>query len=491
MKTTYIFLVIFFFISKITSQIIIDDGNNKGLISTRAYNKKITEDFSYLLLGENSPQQGISASFNESKSNIKINGLLFSGIQGILTVEADLAASNGVYFFDKEEGSEQGKVTFNYYKPIRSFSKFKPISSITRANMKFQTLSLLTKALSDYEMLKNKIKNNTKGILLDKDSALIVGRIQKLSKQYINKTEKYAFEEFKKIKYDYEKKGLEELKVTVPIILKVEKGEEIKVNKTAKINVGHLLAEYKKIKKYILGELEEKINTVELENAESQWTGNHIFFLGISPFYERESFKRFQYDISKSFGEMFSKERGNIFGVTLSLSWSYEKGKGATNKLAAERSFVRLSTTLKRASNISNFRTSTLDITGPIGNDVNGNPISFSGSDKAFIGDSVYEHGFGRAINLEAYYYPFKLPVGVFGKIGYQKITFNKGSILNDQERIPMRLGMLFNLKGKEKNKTIVTIQTFMDRTNLNLAPNGNDKGLRFGLGIGLPINIR
>ncbi|PZW39033.1 hypothetical protein LX95_02173 [Mesonia algae] len=54
-----------------------------------------------------------------------------------------------------------------------------------------------------------------------------------------------------------------------------------------------------------------------------------------------------------------------------------------------------------------------------------------------------------------------------------------------------MRLGILFNLKNKEKDKPLVTIQTFLDRADLSLSPNGKDNDLRFGLGIGLPINLK
>ncbi|AUC16082.1 hypothetical protein BTO06_13350 [Tenacibaculum sp. SZ-18] len=188
---------------------------------------------------------------------------------------------------------------------------------------------------------------------------------------------------------------------------------------------------------------------------------------------------------------MFAKERGNLFGITLSLNYSYEKGEGSSNKLAAERFFARISTKLSRASTIYNFRSSVLDATGFLGNDVNGNPIEFSQSNNAFIGDSLYEYGFGSSFNFEMYYYPFKIPLGFFGSFTYHHIKFSKVGLLENLERLPMRLGMLFNLKGKKDSKPIVTIQAFVDRTDLNLEPNGDDKDLRFGLGFGLPINIR
>ena len=84
------------------------------------------------------------------------------------------------------------------------------------------------------------------------------------------------------------------------------------------------------------------------------------------------------------------------------------------------------------------------------------------------------------------------MPIGLFGRIGYENIKFNRGSSADDIEKYPMRIGVLFNLKNKEKDKPVVTIQAFLDRTDLNLDPTSDpDNDLRFGLGIGLPINIK
>jgi len=47
-----------------------------------------------------------------------------------------------------------------------------------------------------------------------------------------------------------------------------------------------------------------------------------------------------------------------------------------------------------------------------------------------------------------------------------------------------MRLGDLFSLKNKENKKPLVTIQIFLDRTDLNLDSSGSDNDLGFGLGV-------
>lgn len=482
------------------SQITLEKKSN--LVSKEAFSKKIAKDFNYLLLGENSPQQGLSATLNEKGSNIKINGLLYSGKDGIFTMEADLAASNGVYFFDTENGSEQGKVTLNYYKALRSWSTYRSEKIFTKVNTKLRILSLIAKAHSDFKRLDGLLIENI-GVI-DQERNKITEEILRLSGIYINKRQKLGYEQLKNVEFKYRQGEYDldkDMSINLEELIQITQGDGVQIIKSLdgadynKIRVtnkdlGKILNDYTTIKNYILTTLEDDINEIELANAASEWKSNHMFFLGASPFYQRESFKRFQYDPTKTFSKMFSKERGNIYGVTLSLNYSYEKGKGSRNKLAAHRFFSRISMTLNRASNISNFRTSTLDITTPLGNDVNGSPIAFGNSDKAFIGNNTYEYGFGSAFNLEMYYYPFK-SVGLFGKIGYQNIKFNRESLLKDVALYPMRLGVLFNVTGKNKSEPIVTIQTFIDRTNLNLDPNGEDKDLRFGIGIGLPINIR
>ena len=482
-----------------------------GLVSTEAYSKKISEDFNYLLLGENSPQQGVSATFNDKKSNLKINGLLYSGNKGILTIEADLAASNGIYFFDQENGSEQGKITFNYYKPLRRWSGFYSISDFTKANIKLQTLELIHQAKSDFEGLKGLVKTIFKKEMLA-DTIDITNKLMKLSEKYINSDDAIGYHKLKNMEFDKSsyyiksstsfddseakknEKTANGKKNTPQIIINDGIGSEndLEIHNDDNKKITKILKDYAAKRKFILKKLEDSINKLELENVKAQWSSNHVFFFGASPFYERQSFKRFLYDSSQSFSDMFTTERGNVYGVTLSINYSFEKGEGAKSVYKyPERLFLRLSTSLNRASNISNFKNSTLDISAPLGNDVNGNPIQFNNTDQAFIGDSVYEFGFGSSFAFEAYYYPFPLPIGMFGRIGYENVKFNNGSLLDNIEKYPLRLGLLFSIKNKENNKPVVTIQTFLDRTDLNLSPNGEDKDLRFGLGIGLPINIK
>ena len=98
-----------------------------------------------------------------------------------------------------------------------------------------------------------------------------------------------------------------------------------------------------------------------------------------------------------------------------------------------------------------------------------------------------YSSGNSFALGTEAYWYPFER-FGLFGQIGYNNLNFDTGEG-EDVEIYSLRLGLLFNIKGKEKN--YATLQLFADRSDLSLSPNSNDEDLRFGFKVGVPFNFK
>lgn len=483
-------------------QVVFETKKN-ALVSKAAFNKKTTAQFNYLILGENSPQQGISATLNEKKSNLKINGLLYSGVSGIYTIEADLAASNGVYFFDQENGSEQGKITLNYFNRLWSSSSFNSLRARDRALVNLQITELVAKAKSDFNNLKALMSDvkfyetpdykeeSDKQYNLDFNKK-VKDKIRRIAREYINNDDDLGYDalDAEAPKFDKSVYFDKDKDTTTTDSIGPKDIRNIYIRKPDSLKLLKLIQEYDKATDFILNKLEDSINKIELKSSEKQWTWEKTLFLGVSPFYERQSFKRFTFDATKTFSDMFAQERGDVYGATFSLNFAMDKGQGNKSRFRPQTIFTRLSLTLNRASNISNFRNTTLEITGPIGNDVNGNPIVFTNNDKAFVGDSVYEFGFGRLLIWDGYIYPFEAPIGIFGSIGYEKISFNRGSPIEDKELYPMRLGVLFSLVNKDTKKPNITVQAFIDRSDLNLSPNGNDNDLRFGLGVGLPVNF-
>ena len=492
MKNSVYLLLLLPFLCFAQNQLIIEE--KVGLVSQEAYNKMVTENFSYLLLSETSPQQGISATLNEEGSNLKINGLLYSGYYGILNMEADLTASNGVYFFDEEKGSQQAKISFNYFRTIGHWSKYKSPTPVKQTSNRMELLEAIIEAKSKhdtyFDLLSDpsiisynypELQNDLKAINLK-----VINKLKQLTARYINIQITEGFDQLPSRNVD-----TKEFLIVKPETITLKNNSKSYPITANGYNLNKLLIAYKANENYILNELGNKLIELELKAAESQWTSKHNTFYGITPFYERESFRRFTPDSTKTFANMFNETKGDLYGISFSLGYNYERKTGYGKKLFPYRFFIQASTTIGRASNRSAFSNSTLNISQSLGNDVNNNPITFTKEDAAFIGDTQYKYGTSNEFKVEAYYYPFNVPVGFFGRIGYQFINFSRLKEVDDKEISPMRLGILFNLKNKEKDKPAVVIQTFVDRSDLSLSPNGVDNDLRFGLGIGLPINVR
>jgi len=481
-----------FFEIQAQSQLILEEPEQ--LVSAAAYNKMVSQNFSYLLLSENSPQQGISATLNDKGSNLKINGLIYNGASGVVTIEADLTSTNGVYFFDEEKGGQQAKISFNYYRSLLFLSSYTKPDYLKSTTNRLAILETILEAKSKHDKYLSllidtlNVGNNFKELESDlkMSNAKVYEELKNLDTAFMNVKNPGGFDSLPSRKVDTEK-----LKLKQSETLSFKENSTTQTILATGYNISKILSAYKANDNYILNKLEEDLIDLELKAAESQWTSKHNTFIGITPFYKRESFRSFSLDPTQSFSNMFADTKGDLYGITFSLNYNYERKKKYGLKLFPHRFFIKASTSAGRASNCSSFSNSTLNFTQSLGTDVNGNPIVFTKEDAAFIGDARYEYGTSNSVRLETYYYPFDIPVGLFGIVSYEYINFSRLKDVKNKELSPMRLGILFNLKNKEKDKPLITIQAFLDRTDLSLSPNGRDNDLRFGLGIGLPINIK
>lgn len=71
-KSLVITAIVCLFSIKLISQTF-NDSNGYN-VSDKAFSEKVSTDYNFLILGENSPQQGISATLNDDQTNIKISG---------------------------------------------------------------------------------------------------------------------------------------------------------------------------------------------------------------------------------------------------------------------------------------------------------------------------------------------------------------------------------------------------------------------------------
>lgn len=473
---------IFSFAQETTTIEYSDDGN---LVSGEAFKEFINNKFSYLLLGENSPQQGVSTTLKDDGTNIKINGTFLKKGTSIFTLEADLTTTEGIYFFDDDKGSKKARIGINWFRNIHSTSGYYKQDENEKQYIALKIFELITTADSKDRKLIELIKETN--LSRDKkNDAKILKKINSLKTRYNISDNATISIDTDKYKKTPTKNIILKRK---PKISKTDTIQEIAIDSTNKYNITLLLEDYLKNRESIIDSLEKQIIKLELDQAKDNWGSQRIWFFGLKPYYQRESFRRFQYDETIPFTKMFNDQRGDVYGFESSLNFSFQRSaKG--NKYIPHRIFTRLRFGANRTSNVSSFKNSTLGLTTELGNDSEGNPITFTNADSAFIGDKTYEYGVGTSFNFDIYIFPSKdIPIGVFAELGYEYINFSRYKPVSDKEISPLRAGLLFNINNK-KDKSVVTLRAFFDRTDLSLSPKGKDKDLKFGFGLGLPFNF-
>lgn len=467
------------------------NSDNFRLLSPKAYSSLLKEELNYLILGENSPQQGFGATLNNEKTELKLNGVLTDWNKSILTVEANFSATDGVYFFNNNEKSgKSSKIAFNYFKQISSLTRS---VYIDKAEEVKTTKSLLVQQLLfDYAGKFNSLLNilEDKKVADDKTSISLpintelrdkaIEKIKELFNDYIlnlnfdsNNTYSFDLKEYTKIQKN-------RLNVNGSVY-----------DFDTKYNLAKVYKDYREAVSFINNKLENEISKLEIKTVAKQWTSHKITYWGLNGFYERENFDRFSYDATKTFSKMFSNEKGDLFGGELSLNFAYLMGT-RNSKWQMDKFFVTASVGLNRSSNFSSFKNSTLsNITG-IGNDVNNTSINTIGNKSAFTGSTIYDYGFGSEISLNFYLFPREeVPLGIFAEFSHRYVDFGDDSLAENLQITPLRLGLLLNLKNKEKDKPIFTLSFFVDRTDLSKTPNDPDEDMRIGLGLGIPINFK
>lgn len=291
----------------------------------------------------------------------------------------------------------------------------------------------------------------------------------------------------KKLKQYYKKGEIVNYDALVTALLAEEKGvpydlldNDDKIVDTYAIPKGFKLQKFLKDYQDAYSKMENYItenNKLEIVTFKNYWTGHRSWYLGVSPFYERQGFDIYNPNLPTitSFKDRFNAIKSDLYGFNLSLNHV---------RLLKNNGYyiARLLSGIGRSNNFTEYDKNDYSYTSS-SQDINGVPIEVVKTKTGYINreNRNYQYGIFTSTNLELYFSPFPI-VGVFGKIGY----FKSDALLK-QEAYPFETGILINLKSKEK-KNIVAVQLFMSRMNLNVHP---DDDMNFGLKVGLPINLR
>jgi len=468
------------------------------LVSSYSFNKLVFEDVSYLLLGGSAPSEGLEATFDESKSNIALSGIVTSNDWFILSVKGDLSATDeGIYFIDEQNGSKKAKIALNFYRPFWGRRSYDSPTTSVASQRAFYTIEKakqykIAALLKDYyyttylledagipvklilndelDQFCDDLLNNHKYLLdrtqINRDS-ILSDTSYILTKKLKGGPKSNAF-----------KVAIKAEDSTIDVPEAIYEGVTYDLDKVIALYDKTVAA---------MDSISEKLVLEEHKIAQPYWNSKRLFYAGASPYYARETIKNlYKSNNTLDFAGQFTDTPGDLFGIELQGGLFYQSKKGF---LLPRIFFTRLTVNLGRGSNVGEFENRTYNFPAIILDTISSGVVSTPQSKEGNYNKKGNEYNFGflSELGLEAYYFPFER-YGIFGQVGYSNINFDHGKG-EDVELYSMRLGLLMNLKAKEKN--FATLQLFADRSDLSKSPNGNDDNLLFGFKVGVPFNFK
>ena len=268
----------------------------------------------------------------------------------------------------------------------------------------------------------------------------------------------------------------------------VIEGEDVEIKNTLRvgtIDLHKLIVLYEATLTEIKS-LSSNVRVKEIEIAKPYWTGKTLSYFGGSIFYQRENINVFQNNTAESFDDLFTSINGDLFGGTLSINF-FKQNKKTTV-------FYRVLYTAARISNTGNFTQNVYSIE-QVSSLINNENVTIEQSQEAYASNNNTSYTYGTNSNIAGEVYLFYKNFGVFGQLAFDGTYFDfENTKINDIEKVPMRLGALFNLKSNDNSKNILTMQIFVDRSDITIDPtpskSPDNDDWRFGFKIGLPINI-
>ena len=132
--------------------------SSDNLVSDYTFNKLVFQDLNFLILGENSPSQGLSSTLNETGSEFTLSGLVKSFNSSFVTAEGTFSATNGAYFIDDNGGSKSSKFSLNYFQSFKGSRKYNLVKAdddVKRALIisELEKQNVIRNLVYDYEMI--------------------------------------------------------------------------------------------------------------------------------------------------------------------------------------------------------------------------------------------------------------------------------------------------------------------------------------------------
>lgn len=466
-------------------------------VTDKAFKQLIFSDLNYLILGDDSPQKGVSYEYTKDNSSLKLSGYLGGYKKSFFTVDAEFKTEEGIYFInDNDRGGSQAKLTVNYFflsdifwNNKRSYnsllktnkstgkeevdeqragaylsSQYAKIDYLTTVYIKYKNLSdLLSKANYPYSKTR---KEKIESIVSKLESLGVI----KDSLDYEFDFKNYQDKKYIVIKGEF--KDSEDESKKEDIVVKIEK---IKLDKVVN-ELKTMESEIDTINKHLIN--------IELEENEEVWNSKNVFYFGLSPYYERQSKEFFTSEMNEdTLNYKFNTLRRDAYGMNINYNFFRQSRKGLF-----VRTFLRINMDIGRSTNYLDLKTANVFKTDSLGIGRNNEILNIVKERNAYTGELPFTYARKLGLFVDAYFWLSK-NFGVFGKLGYN--DFNFGDDLLDRKTVPFRTGIMLDISRVDKKGKLAVVQAFFDRTDITEAPNEDTEQLRFGLKIGIPVNIK
>lgn len=511
LKSTITCLVYFAYMTGFC-QVITIDANK--MVTDDAFSKLLFDDLNFLVVGDNTPSQGFSTESTEKDTELSLKGLLLSNENSFFTFDGKFSVDDGVYFFDENEGSKKSKFTINFFKP------FKASRNYPRADKDSIARSLILGELKRRNTYYKTIEKYYISHRLMKDNGIPINNLD-------NKLLSIDLPEFQKIaktlKPDYFATIRNDDSDTEVVKIRMKIDAFILENKLRVSSVGITESETYKIiniddideKSYVtskeadknivsfkgldklklieiyeaslsnLDSLKANLIASDLKRAEKNWSTVTIPYFSVSSFYQRESLTIFENIPEMKFDDLFDEQFGDLFGVEATLNYYRSTRKNTF--------YVRLIGSLGRGSNFSDFKKKTYQEMQIIGG-TQVDPILVANQKVGYTNSIGYSYGVRSTLGIEMYL--LIKNYGIFSTLSHNGTYYDfKKKAINDKHVYPFRAGLMANLRAKKDSKTALTLQVFIDRSDVTIDPTGTvAKSIddwRLGFKFGLPIFLK
>ncbi len=442
-------------------------------VSNGTLKKQIKDDVQYLLFGENSATNGIELTLDEPE--VRLTGIIPSE-RGIVSLDLKFGIKDNIatlFSNNKFNKKFSTAITYNYLPEGTTYS-FDYRGRLTREliNAKREEVRVnLETQIMIYESL---IRAHFPDLELDRAGQIVFNQ-----SPFLKSTVTFdAFPSFDTIQSDSE--------LIVEIVKGISKDIDIKESDSesdiiekwiaedlSSQQVQKLFGEYVKLKNYSR-DIPSNLIEYELNVSKDIWVAKNIYWFSFSGFYEGTDALFYDTDILQRTSNFLSE-----FGAVAAFNNYYIDERAVY--------YIRIAAEIARRNNLDEFKKVGFIETDSLGSSSGKRVVTETKGD-AYT-DNTFMQAFEFGIDIEAY---ALFPKKTFMPGFYFRSALKISEAYKDGYRVPLELGLAFNIISKKDDENNFTLLPHLRWRNLfgNSASEFSQGNLSFGIRLSIPITI-